>query len=92
MGMLPNKTSRLLDSYKNKNLDRALPYKVGGRNHSTEDCQVECSAMGMKYFAREWMGQCFCSEDADYDKHGSASGCDCDGKNVGANKMCVWSV
>ena len=25
-----------------------------------------------------------------YDKHGSATNCDCCGRNVGPNKMCVW--
>ena len=27
-----------------------------------------------------------------YDKHGSVKDCDCCGRNVGANKMCVWEV
>lgn len=83
-------SSPFLGCYKNKNRDRALPHQVGGRGHSAKDCQDECSKKGMTYFAREWKGQCFCGDDNDYDKHGSASGCDCCGDNVGASKMCVW--
>lgn len=81
-----------LGCYENRNNDRALPYQVNGRNHKAKDCQDECSKKGMKYFAREWKGQCFCSDDSDYGKHGSASNCDCCGSNVGARKMCVWAV
>jgi hypothetical protein len=85
--------AQYLGCYKNKNRDRALPYEVPGRDHSTAECLAECSSMGMKYFAREWRGQCFCSnEESGYDKHGAASGCDCEGSNVGSNKMCVWSL
>jgi len=76
--------------FRDRNKDRALPYLVRGRNHSARDCQDECSEMGMKYFAREWKGQCFCSNDDDYEKHGAADDCDCCGDNVGSNKMCVW--
>ena len=85
-------TANYLGCYKNKNKDRALPYKVDGRRHTTGECQAACAEQNMQYFAREWMGQCFCSDDEDYDKHGKASGCDCEAKNVGANKMCVYST
>ncbi len=57
-----------LGCFKNKNKDRALPYKVDGRFHSADDCHDECNKKGMTYFAREWKGQCFCSEDADYSR------------------------
>ena len=30
------------------------------------------------------------SNDTDYDKHGTTTGCDCCGDNVGGRKMCVW--
>ena len=81
-----------LGCYNDKNMKRALPYEVSGRGHSAKDCQDECADKGMKYFAREWKGQCFCSEDDDFGKHGTASDCDCCGNNVGLKKMCVWVV
>ncbi|KAL7529453.1 hypothetical protein ACHAXR_004522 [Thalassiosira sp. AJA248-18] len=79
-----------LGCYKDRNLDRALPYRVDGRGHSAKDCQDACSSKGMDYFAREWRGQCFCSNDNDYDKHGTSRDCDCCGRNVGGGIMCVW--
>lgn len=85
-------SANYMGCFKNKNRDRALPYMVGGRRHSAKDCQDECESKGMKYFSREWKGQCFCSNDNDFAKHGSDSGCDCCGSNVGGNKMCVWQV
>jgi hypothetical protein len=81
-----------LGCYQDKNLNRAMPYEVDGRGHSAKDCQDECAAKGMAYFAREWRGQCFCSDHNDYGKHGTAGGCDCCGTNVGLKKMCVWAV
>ena len=81
-----------LGCFGNRNRDRALPYQVDGRYHSASDCRKECSDMGFMYFAREYKGQCFCGNDTDYDKHGSADGCDCCDDNVGANKMCVWMM
>lgn len=85
-------TGPYLGCFSNKNRDRALPHQVDGRDHSATDCHDACATKGMKYFAREWKGQCFCSEDSDYSKHGIESNCDCCGSNVGGNKMCVWSV
>lgn len=84
-------SSTYLGCYENKNRDRALPYKIDGQNHSAKDCQDACSKKDLKYFAREYKGQCFCSDNSDFSKHGSASDCDCCGSNVGGNKMCVWS-
>eukprot|EP00581_Thalassiosira_minuscula_P009335 CAMPEP_0183704974 /NCGR_PEP_ID=MMETSP0737-20130205/2180_1 /TAXON_ID=385413 /ORGANISM="Thalassiosira miniscula, Strain CCMP1093" /LENGTH=171 /DNA_ID=CAMNT_0025932015 /DNA_START=253 /DNA_END=768 /DNA_ORIENTATION=- len=72
--------------------DRAMEYEVRGRGHSPKECRDECSEKGMKYFSRQWRGQCFCSEDDDYDKHGVAKDCDCCGDNVGGKKQCVWST
>jgi len=81
-----------LGCYNNRNNNRALPFQVDGMRHSADECQAACAAEGMTYYAREWKGQCFCSEDDDYDKHGMADDCDCCGSNVGSRKMCVWSV
>ncbi|KAL7552942.1 hypothetical protein ACHAWF_017901 [Thalassiosira exigua] len=79
-----------LGCFNNRNLDRALPHEVSGRNHSAKDCQDECGKKEMKYFSREWKGQCFCGNDDDYNKHGVSSNCNCCGSNVGSHKMCVW--
>jgi hypothetical protein len=81
-----------LGCYRDKNLNRALPYEMHGKGHSAKECQDECAHLGMVYFSREWRGQCFCSDHSDYDKHGAASGCDCCGSNVGLKMMCVWAV
>ena len=53
-------------------------------------CEEEYEKKGFKYFAREWKGQCFCSNVNDYGMHGTKDGCDCCGGNVGGNKMCVY--
>eukprot|EP00986_Skeletonema_menzelii_P000688 scaffold195_cov161-Skeletonema_menzelii.AAC.3 len=78
-----------LGCYEDRNRKRALPHEVHGKFHSAEFCQMECKEAGYRYFARQWRGQCFCG-DYDYNKYGPASNCDCCGRNVGANKMCVW--
>lgn len=81
-----------LGCYGDKNRDRAMPYRVDGRQHSAEDCQEACADKGMKYFGREFRGQCFCSNDDDFDTHGTARSCDCCEPNVGGGKICVWKV
>lgn len=85
----PNKP--YLGCFEDKNRNRAMPYRVDGRTHTAIECMAACSDMGMAYFGREWRGQCFCSDDATYMKHGSESNCDCCGGNVGGGKLCVWS-
>lgn len=80
-----------LGCYRNRNMERALPVKIPGQDHSAAACHAECLALGMPIFAREWKGQCFCGPaGVDYGMHGPRGGCDCCGSNVGGNAMCVW--
>lgn len=65
---------------------------MDGRGHRAKHCQDKCATKGMAYSAREWRGQCFCSDHNDYGKHETASGYDCCGSNVGLKKMCALSV
>jgi len=66
--------------------DRALPV-LKGSSKSVDQCSDLCD--GYKYFARQWKGECWCGNDS-YSKHGSSTGCDCMGPNVGAWKQCVY--
>mmetsp|Transcript_9033 Transcript_9033/g.18068 ORF Transcript_9033/g.18068 Transcript_9033/m.18068 type:complete len:806 (-) Transcript_9033:85-2502(-) len=84
--------SAYLGCYENRNQNRALPHEIGGRPHTARECEEACANKGFLYFAREWRGQCFCSNTDDYNKHGTATNCDCCGTNVGANKMCVYKL
>jgi hypothetical protein len=81
--------SEYVGCYADKNLQRALPIRIPGRQHTPIDCETECGARGYDYFAREFRGQCFCGTGG-YDVHGPTAGCDCCGENVGGGKMCVW--
>lgn len=89
--------SNYVGCYKNKNNNRSFSKEIFGRKsrgHSTKDCESKCESKGYSYFAREHLGQCFCSNNADGDhaQHGIADDCDCCGDNVGAHNMCVWKV
>mmetsp|Transcript_7986 Transcript_7986/g.12092 ORF Transcript_7986/g.12092 Transcript_7986/m.12092 type:complete len:440 (+) Transcript_7986:246-1565(+) len=84
--------SAYLGCYENRNQNRALPHEIGGRPHTARECEEACANKGFLYFAREWRGQCFCSNTDDYNKHGTATNCNCCGTNVGANKMCVYKL
>jgi len=84
--------STYLGCYENRNNNRALPHEIDGRGHTARECENACADKGFLYFAREWRGQCFCSNADNYDKHGTANNCDCCGTNVGANKMCVYKL
>ena len=66
--------------------DRALPIMKGSGKILAE-CVEACKEYN--YVARQYYGECWCGN-GDYNKHGIAYGCDCDGKDVGGWKNCVY--
>lgn len=68
--------------------NRALPvYKGSGQ--SVSQCAVSCR--GYKYLGRQWTGQCFCANSG-YDRYGvERGGCNCNGRNVGGWRNCVYA-
>lgn len=80
-----------LGCYDDRRDDRAFPTKLQGTRHGALDCERECSRNGFQYFGRQFKGQCFCGSDYNQIvRHGTETGCNCCGENVGAGKMCVW--
>ena len=57
---------------------------IGDKN----SCMVACS--GYKFMGHQYYRECWCGND--YGKQGEATGCLCDGENIGACKQCVYSV
>ncbi|KAL3791707.1 hypothetical protein ACHAWO_006269 [Cyclotella atomus] len=90
--------STQLGCYNDKNSDRALPIEIFGpksRNILPSECEAACASAGYDLWGRQFKGQCFCGEmDATYGfgKHGTASGCDCCGDNVGSNIFCAYAL
>mmetsp|Transcript_45118 Transcript_45118/g.66389 ORF Transcript_45118/g.66389 Transcript_45118/m.66389 type:complete len:1378 (-) Transcript_45118:165-4298(-) len=73
--------------------DNALPHYVG--NHMGFDaCAESCWIAGYHYFGRQYTGQCYCGgvayTDVSFTRYGAAMGCDCDGRNIGSFKNCVY--
>jgi len=55
---------------------------------SVGQCAQACR--GYKYLGRQWKGECWCGNSS-YDMHGEEPrGCNCDGKNVGDWRNCVY--
>jgi hypothetical protein len=73
-------------------LDRDLPHGSGVTKLgiSPAQCSFECAALGYKFSGSQWKGECWCGNE--FGKHGQATGCDCDGPNVGAWKQCVYKT
>merc|ERR1711957_284739 len=67
--------------------DRALPMFTG-TGKTTSECIELCK--GYKFVARQYYGQCWCGDDDNYDRHGAADDCICEGETVGDFRMCVF--
>lgn len=67
--------------------DRDL-IKRKGAHMKREECALACTDFA--YFGQQWEGECFCG--TSYGKHGElpTSACDCDAKNVGGDRNCVY--
>ena len=90
--------SPYLGCWDDKVNDRAFPFELY-EGHSSDkrfghgalDCERECSQRGYRYFGRQFKGQCFCGADlSQITRHGSETGCDCCGANVGSSRFCLW--
>jgi len=78
-----------LGCYDDHQDDRAFPFQVPSNGHGTLDCERACTSY--RYFGRQFKGQCFCGSDySQIVRHGTDSGCNCCGENVGGGKQCVW--
>ena len=67
--------------------DRALPM-FKGTGKATSECIGLCK--GYNFVARQYYGQCWCGDDDNYDKHGAADDCICEGETVGDWRNCVY--
>lgn len=80
-----------LGCYDDRQDDRAFPFQVPSNGHGALDCERECTSRSYRYFGRQFKGQCFCGSDySQIVRHGTESGCNCCGENVGGGKQCVW--
>ena len=66
---------------------RDLPNELSTGGSSMVQCEQMCTDAGYQYSGRQYRGQCFCGDT--YGTYGEATGCDCDGSNVGSWKNCV---
>merc|ERR1712161_29990 len=65
---------------------RALgTYKGSGK--SVSQCAQACK--GYTYLGRQWYGECWCGNSG-YDRYGKTGGCNCDGRNAGGWRNCVY--
>eukprot|EP00591_Stephanopyxis_turris_P002600 CAMPEP_0195517696 /NCGR_PEP_ID=MMETSP0794_2-20130614/11341_1 /TAXON_ID=515487 /ORGANISM="Stephanopyxis turris, Strain CCMP 815" /LENGTH=962 /DNA_ID=CAMNT_0040646555 /DNA_START=421 /DNA_END=3309 /DNA_ORIENTATION=+ len=79
-------------------LDRGLPHKIvlngNSQDISYSECATACWNEGYIYFGRQHYEECFCGglekSDVSFSKHGTATGCDCDGNYIGYWKSCVY--
>merc|ERR1719157_428649 len=44
---------------------------------------------GGRYLGRQWYGECWCGNSG-YDRYGKTGGCNCDGRNAGGWRNCVY--
>lgn len=84
------KQSGFLGCYRDSE-DRALPVMKGRFNNTLETCTEKCHSANFAYAGLQWKGQCWCGND-EYDKHGEASGCICDGPNFGLWMFCAYAT
>uniref|UniRef100_A0A6U5KNV4 WSC domain-containing protein n=1 Tax=Corethron hystrix TaxID=216773 RepID=A0A6U5KNV4_9STRA len=73
--------------YKDSVTDRALPVRMQKSGASVQTCATLCE--GYDFFGRQWKGQCWCGND-NFSKHGKSKSCNCDGRNVGKRRNCVF--
>jgi hypothetical protein len=66
------------------------PGQVYGSGYTIERCAEMCDAKYFKYFGMMGKRQCWCGNS--YGSQGPASKCDCNGNNIGGDKMCVYSL
>jgi len=86
-GKLGRRDVKYLGCYKDRG-NRALPVYKGSRM-SVGQCAAACK--GYQYLGRQWYGECWCAN-AGYDKYGKEhGGCDCNGRNVGGWRNCVYA-
>jgi len=74
---------QLMGCYKDKG-ERDLPVREGSGSH--EYCAKQCK--GYAFYGRQWTQECWCG--ANFGKHGEATGCKCDAKNIGLFMNCVY--